>query len=220
MLPVENLLRDRIHIGFITADGIDPSASHPELEKRISGLLAQRVEAITDHDDRFRKACRDMMRIGAYKPTGRGKPASEYLLRTAGEGHFPRINLAADINNYISLKFLVPISLWDRDRIEAESWLFRPGSDGEQFIFNPSGQAIGLKDLVTGYAISKKQQEPIVTPVKDCQKTKTDPSTRNIAAAVYYPAGWQESPDLQDILNEFSELLEAASTSVESTIVR
>ena len=41
-----------------------------------------------------RASVRDMLRFGAYKPTGRGKPASEYLLNAAAEGHFPFISAA------------------------------------------------------------------------------------------------------------------------------
>jgi hypothetical protein len=43
-----------------------------------------------------RAAVRDMLRPGGCKPTGRGKPASEYLVRAASEGQLAPINLAVD----------------------------------------------------------------------------------------------------------------------------
>jgi DNA/RNA-binding domain of Phe-tRNA-synthetase-like protein len=216
MEPVVNLLEDRIRIGFVRAQGIRivPDFAFPD--NRLKQLLERRKQPLTETEDNFRKACRDMMRIGTYKPTGRGKPASEYLLRAASEGAFPRINTAADINNYLSLAYLAPISLWDTDRVPADSWLFRPGGEQEEFVFNPSGQTISLHDLATGFAVKDGQEIPVVTPVKDCQKTKTDPDTRNIAAAVYYPAGWTAAPALEDILSEFTGLLKVVSDRTES----
>ncbi len=206
-MSVENLVSDRIKIGIVSA-GVDQLPSvHTLLESRLEPLLETRKTALTVREDDFRKACRDMMRIGNYKPTGRGKPASEYLLKTAADGRFPRINTVVDINNYISLKYLVPISLWDTDKIEAGSWLFRTGKETESFVFNASGQTIGLHDLITGFAVQNGKETPIVTPIKDCQKTKTDVSTTKIMAAVYYPAHWHETPRLNTILDEFNELL-------------
>ncbi len=217
MISPKNLITEKVRIAVITAEGVEPDKDHPLLEERLAEWLEHRVNPLTKQEDDFRKACRDMMRNGSYKPTGRGKPASEYLLRTANEGSFPRINTLVDINNYISLKFLVPISLWDTDKIEADSWLFRLGKPDESFVFNPSGQTLALKDLITGFAVHNGTESPIVTPVKDCQQTKTNKMTRNMAAAIYYPAHWSGEPDLNEIAEEFETLLKEAAESVHST---
>ena len=39
---------------------------------------------------------RDLLRAGGFKPAGRSKPASEYLVRAAGEGKLAGINLVVD----------------------------------------------------------------------------------------------------------------------------
>jgi DNA/RNA-binding domain of Phe-tRNA-synthetase-like protein len=201
-------------VGVITALGVDVSSKLPVLEKRLNGCLQERKNELSENEDLFRKAVRDMMRIGSYKPTGRAKPASEYLIRAASEDQFPRINTVVDINNYISLRYLVPISMWDLDKADSDSILFRPGNDGEEYIFNPSGQTLSLKDLITGFAVKNGDETPIISPVKDCQMTKTDGSTRNIGVAVYYPANRSGEPELQQILDEFCELLELISEKV------
>ena len=46
-----------------------------------SALLALDAEAPVTRSEELRAAVRDMLRQGGYKPTGRGKPASEYLVR-------------------------------------------------------------------------------------------------------------------------------------------
>ena len=219
MISTKNLITEKVHIAVITAEGVEPEKDHPLLESRLVEWLERRVNPLTKEEDDFRKACRDMMRNDSYKPTGRGKPASEYLLRTAHEGAFPRINSLVDINNYISLKYLVPISLWDTSKIDADSWLFRLGKEDEDFIFNPSGQTLALKDLITGFAVKNGIESPIVTPVKDCQQTKTGEETRNVAVAIYYPAHWAGEPELNNIVKEFAELLAKVSGVVGSSVV-
>ena len=77
-----------------------------------------------------------MLRNGSYKPTGRGKPANEYLLRAAGEGSFPATNALVDANNLVSLKHMVPISVWDLDLASSHHTLFRLGRDDERYVFN------------------------------------------------------------------------------------
>ncbi len=49
----------------------------------LRGLLSDKASAPFRSDDAVRSAVRDLLRHGGYKPTGRGKPASEYLIRAA-----------------------------------------------------------------------------------------------------------------------------------------
>src|SRR5688572_16470212 len=94
---------------FPTALGATPSP--PEL----TALLALDAEAPLRSDDGVREALRRLLRHGGFKPTGRSKPASEYLLRAAGEGKLTSINLAVDACNVVSLHSGLPISVVDLD---------------------------------------------------------------------------------------------------------
>ena len=49
-------------------------------------LLALEADTPVQRDEQAREAIRALLRQGGYKPTGRGKPSSEYLLRAVGEG--------------------------------------------------------------------------------------------------------------------------------------
>ena len=49
--------------------------------------------------DEVRRAVRDLLRSGGFKPTGRSKPASEYLIKAAAEESLTSINLAVDACN-------------------------------------------------------------------------------------------------------------------------
>lgn len=216
-MNVQNQIESHLRLGCVSVASLDTSRSLPHLESRLEEVLHQRRGELTEFEDDFRLACRDMLRIGSYKPTGRSKPASEYLLRSAANGTFPRINPIVDLINYISLKYLVPLSLWDMEKVNADSWLFRTGRSDESYIFNASGQTIDLKDLATGYAVTDDQTTPIVNPVKDSLQTKTDQGTRKAGVVIYYPAHWAGEPSLEVILEEFTELIGFAGQVISVT---
>src|SRR6266849_751897 len=65
----------------------------------VGELLAPGATAPLATDDAVRGAVRDVLRAFGYKPTGRGKPASEYLIRAVAERALASINLAVDMNN-------------------------------------------------------------------------------------------------------------------------
>ena len=76
-------------------------------------LLKVDAPAPVRSSDEVRNAVRELLRHGGYKPTGRGKPASEYLLRAVGEGALSSINAAVDACNVASLHSGLPISVVD-----------------------------------------------------------------------------------------------------------
>lgn len=201
-----------VAIGILIAKNVHVSKTLPLLETKLKTLLERRKnEDLTPHEEKFREESRNMLRNGDFKPTGRNKPASEYLLRAVQEENFPRINTVVDINNFISLKYMVPISLWDLDQADCVHYMFRLGKDGEEYVFNSANQSIQLRDLVTGFTIQRNKDIPIINPIKDSLKTKTTTSTRNIGAAIYFPLQAGTKDDLRNIIREFSILLDGIS---------
>ena len=157
------------------------------LTDALSALIEERQADLPPDIEQRRKECRDVLRNGKYKPTGRGKPASEYLLRSARDGTFPRINGLVDATNLVSLKTLMPISLWDVDRARERAFVFRLGEPGLSYVFNPAGNEMDLQDLVCGGTVTEDVWSPLVNPVKDSMKTKTDAETTEVAAVIYAP---------------------------------
>lgn len=211
MMPVKHISRIPAHkmlAGIVEARNIQISKTLPVLEENLTALLAGRSGDLTGEAEMFRLASRDMLRNGTYKPTGRAKPASEYLLRAAQEGTFPRINTAVDINNYISLNYMVPISLWDIDKAGARPLTIDLGLPGERYVFNEAGQEIDLKDLVCGVLMDADGGRiPVINPVKDSMFTKTDPASVNIGYMVYYPTAAGSREHLMHILADIAALL-------------
>ena len=206
-------------LGVITAHHVHTATCLPDFEHALESLLQERQHPLSEEEEHLRKRVRDMLRYGRYKPTGRGKPASEYLLRAAQQQAFPRINAVVDVNNYISLKYLLPISLWDQEKAAAEHVLFRRGRAGEAFVFNQAGQRIDVTDLVVGCRITEETgpaEEPFVNPVKDALITKTDAHTQHVAAAVYAPEEGYTREQLDAVCEEFAAWLQTCGDSVET----
>ena len=190
MTVTDLLPSGRLRLGVVAAEGVDVGAVVDGLEAFVTGVVAARAGALAPALDARRQAVRDALRGGAYRPTGRSKPASEYLLRAAGEGTFPRVNAAVDAANAVSLDALLPVSLWDRDLAGADTLVVRLGRPGDAYVFNGAGQEIELEDLVCGVLVGPDGVEtPTVNPVKDRLATKTTPATRRVGALVYAPFG-------------------------------
>ncbi|MDA0875652.1 MAG: hypothetical protein O3C45_11415 [Bacteroidetes bacterium] len=166
--PFEHAGPATLRLGLVVASGVRPQTPVPSMEDTLSQRLAQLSGGLSEAEEAHRGAIRDVFRNGKYKPTGRAKPASEYLLRVASEGSFPRINTLVDICNTLSVASLLPISIWDLDRAGTDRFMFRLGAVDETYVFNATGQEIALADLIMGCAVREDcASEPIVNAVKD-----------------------------------------------------
>lgn len=143
-------------------------------------LLAPDADAPMRHSDEIRQQVRDLLRHGGYKPTGRGKPASEYLLRAAGEHTLGTINAAVDLCNAVSLNSGLPISLIDLD-LAREPLRIGIAAAGERYVFNAAGQEIDLEGLLCLFDAAG----PCANAVKDSQRTKTRPGTTRTLSVVW-----------------------------------
>lgn len=148
--------------------------------EELRALLKVGAEAPFRSDDDVRAAVRDLLRHGGYKPTGRGKPASEYLIRAVSDGSLGSINAAVDACNAVSLHSGLPISVVDRNRAEPP---YRIGvaPPGARYLFNASGQEIDLGGLLCLFDAAG----PCANAVKDAQRTKTHEGTVRTLSVVW-----------------------------------
>jgi len=174
----------------------------------VAALLDLEAAAPLSRDEEVRKAVRDLLRHGGYKPTGRGKPASEYLVRAVGEKKLTTINAAVDACNAVSLASGLPISVVDLDRATPP---FRIGiaEPGTSYVFNASGQTIDVSGLVLLF----DAEGPSANAVKDAQRTKTSPETRRTLSVVWAAQGMDER--LATALAWYRELLSGLGARTE-----
>lgn len=188
--------------GVVVARGCAVAPSSGALE----AALVEATEAEKTREDRqeLTRTVRDLFRHGKYKPTGRGKPASEYLVKAACEDRFPRINNLVDINNLISLESGLPISLVDLGRAGTSQFSLRHGREGESYVFNAGGQVIGLQDLIVVARLP--QDEACANAVKDSMATKLTDEAQDVMAVLYAPEALEA--ELASATQRFAELLE------------
>jgi DNA/RNA-binding domain of Phe-tRNA-synthetase-like protein len=184
--------------GIVVARGCTVGPAPDALRRRIADAIRDSVE-----DADVKGAVRDLLRFGKYKPTGRGKPASEYLAKAAREARFPEINNLVDINNLVSLSSQLPISLVDLDLAGSTNLEIRRGREGESFEFNAGGQIIDLRDLL----LVAVDDVPRANPVKDSMATKLTDASKDVCAVLYAPSALRER--LETATESFRSLVEA-----------
>jgi DNA/RNA-binding domain of Phe-tRNA-synthetase-like protein len=193
-------------IGLVWAEGI----AAPKATANVPPFLTEVLAVVRDKGESFvsearRKGVRDMLRYGTYRPSGRGKPASEFLLRAALSEAFPMVNPPVDVNNVVSLVSGLPASIFDADK---SGWhlLLRRGTAGEAYVFNPSAQSIDLEDLLLVCRASSGTWVPCGNPVKDAMETKIGDETRNVVGVLYAPLSTPRS-ELEAHLEQYRDLL-------------
>ena len=171
-------------------------------------LALHAADAVTPltKSEELRSAVRDLLRHGGYKPTGRGKPSSEYLARAASEGGLPRINFVVDACNAVSLHSGLPISVVDLDLTRAPLRIGTASADA-QYVFNASGQAIDVEGLLCLF----DADGPCANAVKDAQRTKTHAATRKTFTVIWGVRGFEEQ--VRKTLAWYRELLERAGAT-------
>lgn len=146
----------------------------------IAELLSLTAAAPVKSDDQVREAVRLLLRHGGFKPSGRSKPASEYLIRAVGEGALSSINACVDVCNIVSLHSGLPISVVDLARATAP-FKIAIAPQGASYIFNASGQSIDLGGLLCLW----DRDGPCANAVKDAQRTKTDGTTTETLTVIW-----------------------------------
>lgn len=201
-----------LQAAVVTALGIKVSPSPSPLVEKLSQLVEKR-KGEEFPPPPLKDSIRSLLKKGGFKPTGRNKPASEYLAQAAREGRFPFINNLVDINNYLSLLSGLPISLIDLD-VTGPDITLRTGKKDEGFVFNASDQVINVEGLI---CICRKDGGPLGNPVKDSMEAKLKESSENVVGVIY-ASSLTDPAELRSYAEMFASLLkdygQAETTSV------
>lgn len=176
-----------------------PLASFPS-PAWLAALLSLEADAPVTRSDERRKAVRDLLRHRGYKPTGRGKPASEYLAKAASQDRLGSINAPVDACNVVSLHSGLPISVVDLDCTTGDLCI-KPGDSEATYVFNASGQEISVAGLLCLHDAAG----PCANAVKDAQRTKTSDTTTSTLSIIWGSDAY--SDHVQATLSWYLELL-------------
>ena len=158
-------------------------------------------------DQALRDRVRALLRWGGFKPSGRSKPASEFLVRAHEQQSLSSINLAVDLGNVVSLWSGFPITVVDLSLCQQPLSL-KVVREKVGYVFNPSGQELDLEGLLCLW----DAHGPCGSPVKDSQRSKTTPATTQTLCLI-----WGERsvlPALENTLAWYRELSQRAGASL------
>lgn len=135
MIEIQPRLREVVCLGVVRADGVtvrrDASDVWAEIE-RLSVDLRARFAGKAPGEIAELQPARELYRSTGEDPT-KLRPSSEALLRRVLRGEaLYRINSLVDTCNLCSLEFLLPIGLYDADRIQGAATV-RLGIQGEGY---------------------------------------------------------------------------------------
>jgi DNA/RNA-binding domain of Phe-tRNA-synthetase-like protein len=134
----------------------------------------------------------------------RYRPSSESLYRRIQKKSFiPTIHSAADVNNFFSLYYKIPIGIYDLDKLEGPVAV-EIGTDQDEYIAI-NGRAVNFSRKL----VSKDIHGPFGSPIVDSQRTAVTKDTKNAMQIVYLlPSMTQEQCKklLQSMQNMFLQI--------------
>lgn len=215
MRNVELCTHPLLAVGLVQAE-VTVAPSDAELQALLhadavpSPFSVQRSERQPVYD-----GIRALLRHTGYKPSGRGKPASELLAKMleSDEG-LPSINNIVDVNNVVSVYSGLPISVFDADLLQGDLRI-APGGEDESYVFNPSGHELKLKNLLTVYHQPDGVWIPAGNGVRDSMSTKVHEGTRHVLAVLYSNHQVVARAYLESATRWYAELLERHAHAVD-----
>ncbi len=174
-LSIDVPLDLRLAVNAVRGVKVMKDAGSRELIERVAEKLRDEIKLEDLKNHPVARAYRDFYwRIGI-DPTKR-RPSGEALVRRALKGGIPSINNVVDAGNIASMETLIPIGLYDIDRIKGDLKL-RFASDNEQFL--PIG---GKEERLKENQIVLADDEKVlhVFPYRDSRETMITEKTRNV----------------------------------------
>jgi DNA/RNA-binding domain of Phe-tRNA-synthetase-like protein len=149
-----------------------------EFSKAVSEILAGfTLENLSS--DRAVRCIRDLFKSFGTDPT-KWRPSSEAMIRRIlkDKGLFRIISLV-DINNTVSIRYRLPIGLYDLDKVDGEITL-GIGKEGVNFI-----GLTGREYNTDGKPVVLDERGVIGSPIVDSDRTKITAETSNALAVVF-----------------------------------
>ncbi len=198
-IQIEKSLQGTIKLGVLLVDELNCQSKNDQLWQEIEHLAEEYNHGYSEPSQALDllKPARDLYRKIGIEPT-KTRPSSEALLRRAIKGtSLYQINSIVDVGNLCSLKFLLPIGLYDRSKISGQV-ILRKGNTGEEF------QGIRKEAIhVRGRYTLVDQFGPFGNPSSDSLRTSVTLSTKELMFVIYAPFNYPKK-ELQ-LHNNFAE---------------
>ncbi len=159
------------------------STGYDRLEER-AAQYRERYGSVPAGDVDGVQVSRDLFRALNIDPTRR-RPSSEALLRRVlKDMPVPSVNTLVDVGNWCSLDFLLPLGLYDADRIVGPVELRLGGPDDKY-------EAIGNKIMnLDGRYLLADDHGPFGSPITDSNRTSVTGQATRTAVFLYAPQSY------------------------------
>lgn len=198
--PKISELVPRFKIGTITYHDIAISES-PQ-------MIKGRFQLFTESLRLEEKTATDYPGIGEYRSVfkaigidpSRYRPASEALLRRILSGKdLSPINSGVDVNNFFSIRFAIPIGLYNLDKIEGNVEIRIGHSDDTYEGLN------GREMNMEGKLLSADSFGAFGSPIVDSKRTMVDERVTNALHIVYLQPSMEES-EAEELLESMAKM--------------
>jgi DNA/RNA-binding domain of Phe-tRNA-synthetase-like protein len=178
-------VRGIVRVGLAQAEPVVIEGRRPPLHAEIeqmSHTLRHDLGGTQPADIPGIQKARQLYRAFGVDPT-RTRPSSEALLRRLLHGnHLPAVNNAVDLCNMAAVASLLPLGLYDAERIHGKVHL-RRGLPGEHFE-GIRKERVNLEGRLT----LSDEEGPFGNPTSDSLRTCVTESTRALWVVVFAPA--------------------------------
>lgn len=182
-IRIDNAIADRVLAGAAWFSGLSAAEENPHWSEmdRLGETLRRIHEGRKPSEIAGLEAARKLYRSFGVDPT-RLRPSSEALLRRVLQGkELYRINRLVDAINWASLALLLPIGLYDLDKVEGDLTI-RTGVGGESYEGIRRGE-IHLE----GRLVIADEAGACGSPTADSLRTCVTPATTRAVAVVFAP---------------------------------
>ncbi|MER3457158.1 MAG: hypothetical protein C4304_09860 [candidate division GAL15 bacterium] len=186
-VTVDEPVAQRVCLGVVQAEGLVVCSAAPEVWEQLEALAGRLRELYGGRSPSEIEAlqpARELYRSTGEDPT-KTRPASEALLRRILRGQpLPRVNSLVDLCNLCSLEFLLPIGLYDLDRVRGTVQV-RLGRPGEAY------ESLGKGILrAEGRLVVCDEEGPVGSPTHDSARTAIRLETRRALVLVFGPGSY------------------------------
>lgn len=193
-LSLDPALAGRVRAAVLEVEDVRVAGASPEQARAMAALECELVHAHggrTPAEIEGLQPARRLYHAAGVDPT-RTRPSSEALLRRVLKGQgLPAVNNAVDAGNELSLRLLLPLGLYDFDRVEGAAVL-RLGRPGETY------PGIRKEDVhLEGRLGLFDARGPFGSPTSDSPRTCVTESTTRLLLVVFAPGGHPD-PHLEE----------------------
>jgi DNA/RNA-binding domain of Phe-tRNA-synthetase-like protein len=207
-----------IHAGVILATGLVNGSSSPEL---VAAFMAEQV-AVTARLQGTELAeipsiaawRRAFTRFGA-KPTQYRNAAESLLRRLSKQGDIPTISTLVDMGNLISIRYALPVAIFDRDQIAGEITV-RLATGDEPFADLGSSESVHPEPGEVIFVDDRNDVSARRWCWRQSAKSATNPSTVNALIVIEGHHDTAQS-DIQCAVTDMTALLETYQSQSDFT---